>query len=96
MAEADESLLAEMERVDGRTGRGRRQAPVPELPKSTFTAEALRAAYGEKVFVKCVSELKPWTSEKQLDFWKDYEVKPEEAIQLERQRMVVILQPTKK
>lgn len=91
----DEGTLEEMEKLDENTNKPRRQAPAVVLPKSRFNVETLRAAYGEKVPVKCISELKPWSSEKQLEFWRDYELKPEDAVQLDRQRMVVILQPMK-
>lgn len=70
-------------------GRGRRReviAPVlPQLRKMS-EADAKR-----RVWVKCVVETKPWTEERPLLHWQDYETNYAEAMLLQDRKMAVII-----
>lgn len=54
--------------------------------------EELKAKAGEKVWVKCVTELQPWANEAPMLYWKDYLISTEEAVLLDERRFVVILE----
>jgi hypothetical protein len=92
MAFADEALLEAMKLQDESPDdpRHRRAAKVAHA-KSEFTVDELADKVGERVWIRCISELAPWADEKPLKFWKEYFVKIDEAIALDERRFAVIL-----
>jgi hypothetical protein len=92
MAFADEALLEAMKLQDESPDdpRHRRQAKVI-YAKSEFTQDELAEKCGERVWVRCISELGPWADDKPMRFWKEYFIKIEEAIVLDEKRFAVIL-----
>lgn len=88
----DEELFEEMKRQEESPDDPRaRRTPKPVYAKSEFTVEELTEKFGERVWVKCITDLKPWADNKPLDHWKDYEIPVAEAIALDERRFAVIL-----
>ena len=85
----DDLILEEMNR-QSENPRNRREIQ-PTYAQSEFTAEELRERFGDKVWVKCVSEREPWANEQKLKLWRDYLIPVEEAILLDERRFAVIL-----
>lgn len=86
----NDAILEEMKRQSEDPRKRREVKPV--IHKSKFTEEALKKKAGDKVWVKCVSELRPWANEKPMEFWEDYQVSVHEAIILDERRFCVILE----
>lgn len=69
-----------------------RRVAKQKFAKSKFTVATLKAAVkGNKVWIKCVSELEPWANGEKLQLWEDYYVSLEDAITLDERRFAVIL-----
>lgn len=75
---------------------GERKVSVQSIPvqKKLSVADAKK-----KVWVKCVVETKPWTSDEELgglEAWKEYEIRQDDALLMQdRKQVVVISGPTK-
>ena len=87
---SDETLLEEMQKLPEDPRRVKKAEP--KYAQSKFTKETLAEKTGDKVWVKCVSELGPWANDTQMKFWEDYFVNIEEAIMLDERRFCVILE----
>lgn len=88
----DEELLAQMALQEESPDDPRQRRVVkPKYAKSEFEIDDLRNKIGDRVWVKCITDLQPWADEKPLKMWKDYFIKIEEAILLDEKRFAVIL-----
>lgn len=92
MALSDEDLLAQMN-LQEESPDDPRQRRVQKLvfAKSEFSVQELKAKFGERIWVRCVSECGPWADEKQMKYWKEYYIKVDEAVMLDERRFAVIL-----
>lgn len=89
---SDEDLLAQMALQEESPDDPRQRRVVkPKYAKSLFNLDDLRAKFGDRVWVKCITDVKPWSDEKPLDMWKDYLIPIHEAIMLDERRFAVIL-----
>lgn len=88
----DEELLAQMALQEESPDDPRqRRIPKPKYAVSEFKLDDLKKKVGERVWVKCITDLQPWADEKPMKMWKDYFIKVEEAILLDEKRFAVIL-----
>lgn len=88
----DEELLAQMKLQEESPDDPRQRKIVkPKYAVSEFKLDDLRKKIGERVWVKCITDLQPWADEKPMNMWKDYFIKIEEAILLDEKRFAVIL-----
>lgn len=88
----DEELLAQMALQEESPDDPRqRKLPKPKYAKSEFNVADLKSKVGDRVWVKCITDLKPWADEKPMNMWKDYFIKVEEAIILDEKRFAVLL-----
>jgi len=88
----DDELLAQMAITEESPDDPRqRRVAKPQYPKSTFKPEELKAKVGDRVWVKCVTDAKPWADEKPMLMWKEYFIPVHEAILLDERRFAVIL-----
>ena len=87
---SDEEILAEISKQTKNPRSTVEEAP--QYPKSQFTVEVLKEKVGEMVWVKCVSDAKPWANNIAMEYWEDYQVSPDEAIMLDKRRFAVILE----
>lgn len=92
MSLTDEELLSQMSLQEESPDdpRQRRSAKVV-YAKSEYSVAELQAKFGERVWVRCVSECGPWADEKQMKYWKEYYIKIDEAVMLDERRFAVIL-----
>lgn len=92
----DEELIAQMALQEESPDDPRqRRSAKPRYAKSEFNLLDLKSKVGERVWVKCITDLKPWADENPLELWKDYFIKVEEAIMLDEKRFAVILHSQK-
>jgi hypothetical protein len=76
---------------DPRKAKERKLAEAKKAAEDKAKAAELTEKVGEKVWVKCVTELGPWANGLQMGFWEDHLVSAEEAILLDERRFAVIL-----
>jgi len=86
---SDIELAAEIEADELKPKRGR-------PPKAAEVLAKIEGDETRKVWVRCVSENKPWADDAPLDYWKTYEINIKDATLLESRRFVVILETPKK
>jgi hypothetical protein len=88
----DDELLAQMalQEESPDDPRQRRQKKIT-YAQSEYTAGELKEKVGDRVWIKCISELQPWADDKPLKFWGNYFVTAEDAISLDERRFAVIL-----
>lgn len=92
MSDVDEELLKQLELQEESPDDPRhRKVKKIVYAKSQYNVDDLREKVGDKVWVKCITDLKPWADEKPLQLWKDYLIKIEEAIMLDERRFAVVL-----
>lgn len=74
-------------------GRGRRREVAPQVQPPV--RKLSKADAEKRIWIKCVVENKPWTEERPLDYWRDYETNNADALLLQDRRMAVIIQTPK-
>lgn len=62
-----------------------------EMPKRGRPKKVEETEQPKTVWVKCVVGNKPWAGEIPLEYWKDYEIKTEDAALFEEKKWAVIL-----
>jgi len=90
--QVSEELQAEMDKINEHDNSPKVK-PVERVTRSTYKKEDFAGA--DTAWVKCVTDRKPWSGNREMLYWRDYEIPVSDLLILEARRQVVVLSSEK-